>query len=327
MRRLVALPCVLAILGQALTWPAPVEAGAGGAAAPNLGAPPSKDTGGTPYAKRGRGRGRRPARHRPARRRAGGPVLASFTLRRSPLFLYGTPARLTFRITSRARLAAVRISITPRGVQRAAATIGLGSLTPGREESVLLSGREAGTLPEGAYRLRISARDVRGRHLRRGAGISSTSDLTLLHHRFPLAGPFAYGGLDARFGAARKGHTHQGQDLAAAEGTPVLAPRGGLVKAVRYQAEGAGHYVVLDGAGEQRDYVFMHLRTGSIQVREGQGVRTGQRIGEVGNTGRSFGAHLHFEVWDGAGWFSGGRPVDPLPLLMEWERLTRRSAA
>jgi len=320
MRRLLALPCILAIMGAAVTWPATVEAAAGGAAVPNAGALPSKDTGGTPFVKRGRGR-------RPARRRAGGPVLASFALRRSRLFLYGAPVRLILRITSRARLAAVRISITPRGARRAAATIGLGSLTPGREASVLLSGREAGGLPEGAYRLRISARDVRGRRLRRGAGISSTSDLTLLHHRFPLDGPLTPGGLDARFGAARDGHTHQGQDLPAAEGTPVLAPRGGLVKAVSYQAEGAGHYVVLDGAGEERDYVFMHLRTGSIQVREGQTVRTGQRIGEVGNTGRSFGAHLHFEVWDGAGWFSGGKPVDPLPLLMEWERLIRRSAA
>lgn len=254
-------------------------------------------------------------------------MLASFALRRSRLFLYGAPARLSYRITSRARLASVRISITPRDARHAATTIALGSPAPGREESVLLSGREVGILPEGGYRLRISARDVRGRRLRRRAGISSTSDLLLLHHRVPLDGPFTYGGPDARFGAGREGHTHQGQDLPAAEGTPVLAPRGGLVKAVRYQAGGAGNYVVLDGADEERDYVFMHLRTGSIPVREGQTVRTGELIGEVGNTGRSFGAHLHFEVWDGGGWFSGGRPVDPLPLLTEWERLNRRTAA
>ena len=66
-------------------------------------------------------------------------------------------------------------------------------------------------------------------------------------HRFPLVGTYSYGGSGSRFGAARKGHTHQGQDLAAAEGTPIVAPRGGIVEAVAYQAGGAGHYAVIDG--------------------------------------------------------------------------------
>ena len=224
-----------------------------------------------------------------------------------------------FRIRSRAKLVDVRIRVLPRGARRAARTVMLGARRAGVTHSVPLTGRESGTLPEGPYVVRISAKDARGRHLRRGAGVRSVRDLTVFHHRFPLAGSFTYGGDDSRFGAARRGHAHQGQDLAAPEGTPVLAPRGGLVKTVQYQASGAGHYVVLDGADEERDYVFMHLRSGSIAVREGQTVRTGQRLGEVGNTGRSFGAHLHFEVWTGGGWFSGGRPVDPLPLLKAWE--------
>lgn len=135
---------------------------------------------------------------------------------------------------------------------------------------------------------------------------------------FPIAGPFGFGGEGARFGTPRNGHTHQGQDLTAVQGTPVVAPVSGEVQSVQYQASGAGHYVVLDGAGEDRDYVFMHLRSGSIPVREGQQVSGGARIGEVGNTGRSFGAHLHFEIWVGGGWFSGGRPIDPLPLLRQW---------
>ena len=137
-------------------------------------------------------------------------------------------------------------------------------------------------------------------------------------HRFPVAGPYGLGEEGSRFGAPRSGHTHQGQDIAAAEGTPVVAPFPGLVFAVRYQAAGAGHYVVLDGDGEDRDYVFMHLRAGSIPVREGQRVKGGARLGEVGNTGRSFGAHLHFEIWVGGGWFKGGHPIDPLPLLRAW---------
>jgi murein DD-endopeptidase MepM/ murein hydrolase activator NlpD len=138
-------------------------------------------------------------------------------------------------------------------------------------------------------------------------------------HRFPLVGTYSFGSSGSRFGAGRNGHIHQGQDLAAAQGTPIVAPRGGVVKAVAYQASGAGHYVVLDGAGEDRDYVFMHMRTGSVAVTKGQTVRLGQKLGEVGNTGRSFGAHLHFEIWTGGGWYTGGRPVDPLPYLLAWQ--------
>jgi murein DD-endopeptidase MepM/ murein hydrolase activator NlpD len=141
-------------------------------------------------------------------------------------------------------------------------------------------------------------------------------------HRFPVAGPFDWGGPDARFGAKRKGHRHQGQDLPAAAGTPVVAPYRGVVTAVQYQARGAGHYVVVHS--EDYDYVFMHLRSGSTVVREGQRVRTGQRIGDVGSTGESSGPHLHFEVWLGA-WYAGGHPIDPLPLLEAWSGLSPAS--
>jgi len=134
-------------------------------------------------------------------------------------------------------------------------------------------------------------------------------------HRFPIAGAFDWGGPDALFGAKRSGHRHQGQDLAAASGTPVVAPYRGVVTAVQYQAKGAGRYVVIDG--EDYDYVFMHLRSGSIVVREGERVRTGQAIGAVGSTGESSGPHLHFELWVGA-WYDGGHPIDPLALLQQW---------
>jgi len=213
----------------------------------------------------------------------------------------------------------VRLELRRPGRRAPVERIPLGQLAPGVTHTLPLTGREQGVLPQGSYELRIAGRDARGRRLRRGARASSSVAMSFFHHRFPLVGAFGYGGEGSRFGAPREDHTHQGQDLAAAEGTPVVAPRGGVVEAVQYQAAGAGHYVVLDGRGEDRDYVFMHLRSGSIPVHEGQSIRTGQRIGEVGNTGRSFGPHLHFEVWVG-GWFQpGGAPVDPLPLLRAWD--------
>jgi murein DD-endopeptidase MepM/ murein hydrolase activator NlpD len=137
-------------------------------------------------------------------------------------------------------------------------------------------------------------------------------------HAFPLLGAFGFGGKDSRFGAGRPGHIHQGQDISAALGTPLVAPWSSTVEAVKYQASGAGYYVVLDGNDEDRDYVFMHLRKGSTLVKVGDAVGKGQQIAEVGNTGSSTGAHLHFEIWIGGGWYTGGHPVDPLPFLQAW---------
>jgi murein DD-endopeptidase MepM/ murein hydrolase activator NlpD len=137
-------------------------------------------------------------------------------------------------------------------------------------------------------------------------------------HVFPIRGPFSFGGKDSRFGAGRPGHIHQGQDLTSPEGTPIVAPWGGTIEAVKFQAGGAGYYVVLDGDGEDRDYVFMHLRKSSTLVVKGQSVSKGQQLAEVGNTGSSSGAHLHFEIWIDGGWYTGGRPIDPLPFLRAW---------
>ena len=52
-------------------------------------------------------------------------------------------------------------------------------------------------------------------------------------HVFPVSGPYDLGGADSRFGARRTGHRHQGQDIAAAEGTAVVAPHAGSVEFVR----------------------------------------------------------------------------------------------
>jgi murein DD-endopeptidase MepM/ murein hydrolase activator NlpD len=137
-------------------------------------------------------------------------------------------------------------------------------------------------------------------------------------HVFPLRGVFSYGNDGARFGAPRNGHTHQGQDLFADEGTPVVAPRSGTVTYVENQPAGAGWYVILSGDGEDLDYAFMHLVEGSIPVHKGEHVDQGQRLGSVGHTGDAEGNHLHFEVWQGA-WYDGGHAIDPRPYLEQWQ--------
>jgi murein DD-endopeptidase MepM/ murein hydrolase activator NlpD len=188
-------------------------------------------------------------------------------------------------------------------------TIDLGPQPTGDPQTA----RVTGPLPERSLDIGIWAP-----RLRHGARVSAVGRVQVREHRFPLAGPFNYGGDGSRFGADRGDHAHQGQDLTAAEGTPIVAPRGGVVEHVGYQASAAGHYAVLDGDGEDRTYVFMHMQTGSVAVRQGQRVRIGEPIGLVGSTGRSTGPHLHFEIWVG-GWYRGGHAIDPLPYLRRWD--------
>lgn len=142
---------------------------------------------------------------------------------------------------------------------------------------------------------------------------------------FPVRGTFSFGGDDARFGAGRPGHIHQGQDVVAASGVPLVAPVAGTVVWKANQPGGAGIYLVVRGtgagSGEVRDYVFMHLLRGSVIVRPGDVVGAGQQLAQVGSTGSSSGPHLHFEIWIG-GWYArGGAPVDPLPQLQRWAGL------
>ena len=242
------------------------------------------------------------------------PVLEAFSVSARRVYSYGRPSRVSFRIDSGAPSVSVSLRLTRSGGGEPR-VLELGSRPTGTTITYNLAPR---TLPAGTYTVEIDARDGAGRGLRRRAKAASSTQVTVYSHRFPLAGPFTYPGPDGRFGAPRSSHSHGGQDLTAGEGVPVVAPRGGTVKTVAYQAEGAGHYVILDGAGEDLDYAFFHLQAGSIKVREGQRVRTGQRLAGVGNTGRSFGAHLHFEVWRGT-WFGGGKAIDPLPLLRRWD--------
>lgn len=138
-------------------------------------------------------------------------------------------------------------------------------------------------------------------------------------HVFPVRGRHDYGGPEARFGASRSDHTHQGQDVLARTGTKLVAVHDGKVETRQYQAEGAGNYLVIHGR-DGSDSVYMHL-SGRAIVRAGDRVRAGQKIGEVGCTGSCSGPHLHFELWT-PHWFDGGKPYDPLKKLKRWDRQT-----
>jgi murein DD-endopeptidase MepM/ murein hydrolase activator NlpD len=173
--------------------------------------------------------------------------------------------------------------------------------------------------PDGRYLFRMVARSGSGASARNAADDDLQRDAFDLHgYAFPLLGNHSFGGGANRFGAARSGHRHEGQDVLAACGTPIVAARGGVIKAKRYQSA-AGNYVVIDATGTGVDFMYAHLRSPS-PFTAGDRVYTGQRIGNVGATGDASGCHLHFEMWTSPGWYSGGHPFDPLPYLKAWDR-------
>lgn len=131
---------------------------------------------------------------------------------------------------------------------------------------------------------------------------------------FPIRGRHDMGQTETNgFGGGRG---HQGHDLFAACGTPLVALTSGTVQQKAYHSA-AGHYLVLK-ASDGKSYAYMHLHSAS-RLQTGDRVAVGQQVGEVGVTGRATGCHLHFEEWTSPGWYTGGRAVDPLPLLERLE--------
>jgi murein DD-endopeptidase MepM/ murein hydrolase activator NlpD len=183
----------------------------------------------------------------------------------------------------------------------------------------------------GSFRLRVPAKAVTGNFVVREQRRRSPSRRLVIEGPatapapapapgsgvFPVRGPHSFGGAGARFGAGRPGHIHQGQDVTAACGTPLVAVAAGTVRAARFQSA-AGNYVVIDGASPDQDYAYMHLQS-PTPLKVGQPVAAGAPVGAVGDTGRAQGCHLHFELWSAPGWYVGGRPFDPLPQLQAWD--------
>jgi hypothetical protein len=175
---------------------------------------------------------------------------------------------------------------------------------------------------DGRYSFRVSAVNAAGvravsAQAPGATGEPDPSAFTFVGHTFPVRGPHGYGEFAARFGGGRG---HQGQDVFAACGTPLVAARGGVVKFEQYHSR-AGHYIVVDGEQTSVDYAYMHLQSASL-VDEGDRIRTGQLIGYVGDSGRASGCHLHLELWGAPGWYRGGSPMDPLPHLLGWDKLS-----
>lgn len=116
--------------------------------------------------------------------------------------------------------------------------------------------------------------------------------------RNPLSSGYA---ITSPFGW-RWGRMHEGIDMACSTGTPIYAADGGTVKFAGWS--GGYGLVISITHGNGKATVYGHCS--SVNVSAGQKVYKGQKIGAVGNTGRSTGSHLHFEIQ------INGTPVNPL---------------
>jgi murein DD-endopeptidase MepM/ murein hydrolase activator NlpD len=165
----------------------------------------------------------------------------------------------------------------------------------------------------GTYRFAI--RSQAGRRAARARSTAGGLAFKLYGFIFPVRGAHTYGD---GIGAPRSGHTHQGLDVFAACGTRMVAARGGKVQYNGYHGS-AGNYIVIDGKSSGIDFVYMHL-LGPSPHRVGSTVKTGEYIGQVGETGNASGCHLHYEMWSAPGWYEGGDFMDPVPAMKKWDR-------
>lgn len=111
------------------------------------------------------------------------------------------------------------------------------------------------------------------------------------------------------------GRIHEGFDITAACGAPLVAVRNGKVLRRGFDPVLYGNFLLIHGEGEKRSYFYAHLAR-PARMRRGEEVWEGEPVGLVGETGNAAGTgcHLHFEI------HVRGVPIDPEPSLRRWDR-------
>lgn len=113
--------------------------------------------------------------------------------------------------------------------------------------------------------------------------------------------------------APRAGHLHQGVDMLAAKGTPLVAIESGIIRSLRYNTSIGGNSIWLRGDSGDEFY-YAHLDAHAPGLKVGQRVSVGEFVGTVGTTGNapSHIPHLHFEFHP-----NGGSAAKPHPMINE----------
>jgi murein DD-endopeptidase MepM/ murein hydrolase activator NlpD len=144
------------------------------------------------------------------------------------------------------------------------------------------------------------------------SGISNFSNWFINDPTSAIQWPFAVG-VPITYGfGIRSGSMHEGLDFVPGAGAPVQAVADGTVRIATESGGAYGVTVVIDHVidGELVSSRYAHMQYDSLQVEAGDQVTVGTFIGRTGNTGRSYGAHMHFEILAG-----GTTAIDPEPWL------------
>ena len=138
--------------------------------------------------------------------------------------------------------------------------------------------------------------------------LAAGSDIVITGFVFPVADPHTFA---STFGAPRSGgRSHEGNDIFAPMGTPLLASESGVIANVGVGTLGGTKLWVYGESGTQ--YYYAHLIAYADGIVEGSRVEAGDVVGYVGNTGNAITTppHLHYEIHP-----NGAGPIDPYPLL------------
>jgi murein DD-endopeptidase MepM/ murein hydrolase activator NlpD len=128
----------------------------------------------------------------------------------------------------------------------------------------------------------------------------------------PISDGFGYRSSPGGIGSTN----HQGIDFNPGMGAPIQVIADGTVRlAQKSDAGGYGCYVIVDHEVNGMEFasLYGHMQCSSVEWSKGDAVKVGQQVGNVGSTGTSTGAHLHFEIHD-----ERDTPVDPMPWLNQY---------
>ncbi len=146
-------------------------------------------------------------------------------------------------------------------------------------------------------------------------GITNYSNFFINDQNAAIQWPFAVG-VPITFGyGMRSGRMHEGADFVPGQGAEIQAIADGTVRIATSSGGAFGVTVVIDHIidGQLVSSRYAHMLYGSLKVSVGQHVTVGTVLGNTGNTGRSYGAHTHFEILQG-----GTTAIDPITWLRSY---------
>lgn len=222
-------------------------------------------------------------------------------------------AALRVRLAADARLAAAALAEADSQRRRLGALLGerRAALAAARDELGDLLAAERTRLARlaAAKRATLTAAPAAGT----GSSAPTVQSLPGGSHVFPLAGPSRFS--DDWLASRPGGRYHEGIDLFAERGTPVLAVADGVLYRIGYSGISGYRLWLRDAAGTA--FFYAHLDGYAPAAREGASVTKGTVLGYNGDTGDAAGTspHVHFEIHPG-----GGGPIRPYPIVSAWPR-------